>query len=103
MADSDSLKRLLSVLPTINRVFSVLVLTIIIFGIALARLAPVLDGTWADARLWVVLLLVVGISAIVITILRLMKTDPGRLLEPKVEHTTIQDSEALPSDEHTSN
>lgn len=102
MADSDWLNRLNVLFSSINRVFTVLVVIIFIFGFVLIKLAPKLDGTWADARLWVVLLLVGGIGVIAITILRLMKTDPARLLEPKVEHTTIQDSEALLSDKRTS-
>ena len=102
MADSEWLNRLNVLLPSINKVFTVLVVIIFICGWVLIELAPNLDGTWADARLWVFLLLVGGIGVIAFIILRLMKTDPARLLEPKVEHTTIQDSEAIPSDKRTS-
>lgn len=85
---------MLAALGGIKTVFAALVLCIIFLGWALARVVPTLDGTWTDSRLVVSLLLLGGMALIVFLILKYKRSEPEMLVEPKVEKTSIQDSEA---------
>lgn len=94
MTDGDPQNKLLAALGGIKTVFAALVLCIIFLGWSLTRVVATLDGTWSDSRLYMCLLLFGGMTLIVFLILKYKRSEPDMLVEPKVEATSIEDSEA---------
>lgn len=94
MSESDPQNKLIAALGGIKTVFAALVLCIIFLGWSLSRIVATLDGTWTDSRLYLCLLLLGGMGLIVFLILKYKRSEPEMLVEPKVEETSIEDSEA---------
>ena len=94
MSEGDLQNKWIAALGGVKTVFALLVLFIVLLGISLIRTVPNLDGKWTDSRLWLCLLLLAGMFLIVYLILKYKRSEPAMLVEPKVEGTSIEDSEA---------